>query len=294
MTDKNAIRQDIRVRVADFHRASSAGKQPFRPGVDYVHFAGRVHDADEIQCMVDASLDFWLTAGRFAEEFEAGLAEFLGLDNVLLVNSGSSANLVAFSTLTCPKLGERRVKPGRRGHHRRRRLPDDGQPDHPEPRGAGVRRRRAWAPTCPTIDAIEAAIGPRTKAVMIAHTLGIPFDLRPSCASSCDRHGLWLIEDSCDALGTHVRRAARSAPSATWPRFSFYPAHHITMGEGGAVVTANDELARIARSLPRLGPRLLLRRRREQHLRQALRRSSSARCPSATTTSTSTPTSATT
>jgi CDP-4-dehydro-6-deoxyglucose reductase, E1 len=245
MIDKNAIRDDIRGRVADFHRASTAGKPPFRPGVDYVHFAGRVHDADEIQCMVDASLDCWLTAGRFTEEFESGLAEYLGAETVLSVNSGSSANLVALSTLTSPKLKDRRIKPGDEVITVAAGFPTTVNPII-QNRAVPVFVDVELGTYTPTIAAIEAAISPRTKAVMMAHTMGVPFDLS-DLRQLCDRHGLWLVEDNCDALGSRYD-GQYTGTFGDLATLSFYPAHHITMGEGGAVITSDGQLARIARS----------------------------------------------
>ena len=229
MTSKTAIRQDIRARVGDFYRASLNEKKPFRPGVDYVHFAGRVHDADEIECMVEASLDCWLTAGRFTQEFESGLAEFLGANNVLTVNSGSSANLVALSTLTSPKLGDRRIKPGDEVITVAAGFPTTVNPII-QCRAVPVFIDVQLGTYTPTLEAIEAAIGPRTKAVMMAHTMGVALEL-DELRDICARRGLWLVEDNCDALGSRYgdRYTGTFGDLAT---LSFYPAHHITMGEG--------------------------------------------------------------
>ena len=245
MNDKNAIRQEIRGRVAEFHQAALAEKQPFRPGVDYVHFAGRVHDADEIQTMVEASLDCWLTAGRFTEEFESGLAEFLGAETVLTVNSGSSANLVALSALTSPTLKDRRIKPGDEVITVAAGFPTTVNPII-QNRAVPVFVDVELGTYTPTLASIEAAIGPQTKAVMMAHTMGVPFELR-ELRELCDRHGLWLIEDNCDALGSRYD-GQNTGTFGDFGTLSFYPAHHITMGEGGAVITSDDQLARIARS----------------------------------------------
>jgi CDP-4-dehydro-6-deoxyglucose reductase, E1 len=245
MSDKTALRREILDRVRGFHEASRAAEQPFRPGQDRVHYAGRVHNADELLTLVDASLDFWLTAGRFTEEFESGLAEFLGVENVLTVNSGSSANLVAFSTLTSPKLGYRRIRPGDEVITVAAGFPTTVNPiiqNGAVPVFVDVE----LGTYTPTLDAIEAAIGPRTKAVMMAHTMGVPFDLS-ELRALCDRHGLWLVEDNCDALGSRYADQY-TGTFGDLASISFYPAHHITMGEGGAVLTNDDELARIARS----------------------------------------------
>jgi CDP-6-deoxy-D-xylo-4-hexulose-3-dehydrase len=204
-----------------------------------------VFDEAELVHLVDSSLDFWLTAGRYAEAFEAGLGDYLGLDNVLLVNSGSSANLVAFSTLTSPKLKERRVNPGDEVITVAAGFPTTVNPviqNGAVPVFVDVE----LGTYVPVMEKIEAALSPRTKAVMMAHTMGVPFPVH-AVRDWCDRHGLWLIEDNCDALGSRVggRLTATFGDLAT---FSFYPAHHITLGEGGAVVTGNEDLARIARS----------------------------------------------
>ncbi len=243
--NKDALRQQIRDLVEAFNAASQAEKSAFRPGLDQVHYAGRVHDADELTTLVDSSLDFWLTAGRFTEEFESGLAEFLGTENVLTVNSGSSANLVAFSTLTSPKLGDRRIKPGDEVITVAAGFPTTVNPaiqNGAVPVFVDVQ----LGTYVPTLEAIEAAIGPKTKAVMMAHTMGVPFELT-ELRDLCDRHRLWLVEDNCDALGSRYD-GQYTGTFGHLGTLSFYPAHHITMGEGGAVITADDELARIARS----------------------------------------------
>ena len=227
-------------------RCSATGAaKPFRPGEDPVRYAGRYFDEKELVNLVDSSLDFWLTAGRYADEFEAGLAEFLGLQNVLLVNSGSSANLVAFSTLTSPKLKDRCVKPGDEVITVAAGFPTTVAPiiqNHAVPVFVDVE----LGTYVPTIDKIEAALSPKTKAVMIAHTMGVPYAVR-EVREFCDRHGLWLVEDNCDALGSRYEGQI-TATFGDLATFSFYPAHHITMGEGGAVALANEDLARIARS----------------------------------------------
>ncbi|MBK8637465.1 MAG: lipopolysaccharide biosynthesis protein RfbH [Chromatiaceae bacterium] len=245
MTTKSALRQDVLAKVRAFHAAGQAERTAFRPGQDPVHYAGRVHDADELMTLVDSSLDFWLTAGRFTEEFETGLADFLGIETLLTVNSGSSANLVAFSTLTSPKLGERRIRPGDEVITVAAGFPTTVNPiiqNGAVPVFVDVQ----LGTYTPTLDAIQAAIGPKTKAVMMAHTMGVPFELR-ELRDLCDRHHLWLIEDNCDALGSRYD-GQYTGTFGHLATLSFYPAHHITMGEGGAVLTNFDELARIARS----------------------------------------------
>ena len=244
-TDKEALRHEILDKVRAYHQASKVGQTSFRPGQNPVHYAGRVHDADELITLVDSSLDFWLTAGRFTEEFEAGLAEFLGIENILTVNSGSSANLVAFSTLTSPKLGDRRICPGDEIITVAAGFPTTVNPAIQH--GAiPVFVDVQLGTYTPTLEAIEAAIGPKTKAVMMAHTMGVPFELT-ELRELCDHHNLWLVEDNCDALGSRYDDQYTGS-FGHLGTVSFYPAHHITMGEGGAVITDDNELARIARS----------------------------------------------
>jgi CDP-6-deoxy-D-xylo-4-hexulose-3-dehydrase len=243
MKDRNTLRQQILDLVREYQAAEA--KKPFRPGEDPVRYAGRYFDEKELVNLVDSSLDFWLTAGRYADEFEAGLAEFLGVENVLLVNSGSSANLVAFSALTSPKLRDRRVEPGDEVITVAAGFPTTVAPII-QNRAVPVFVDVELGTYVPALEKIEAALSHKTKAVMIAHTMGVPYAVR-ELREFCDRHGLWLVEDNCDALGTRYegRLTATFGDLAT---FSFYPAHHITMGEGGAVAAANEDLARIARS----------------------------------------------
>ncbi|MEX0383161.1 lipopolysaccharide biosynthesis protein RfbH [Spiribacter sp. 1M153] len=245
MSDQTTLRQEILEKVREFHAAGQKGKAAFEPGQTPVHYAGRVHDADDIVSLVDSSLDFWLTAGRFTEDFESGLAEFLDIENVLTVNSGSSANLVAFSTLTSPKLGERRIRPGDEVITVAAGFPTTLNPAV-QFGAVPVFIDVELGTYTPTIEAIEAAIGPKTKAVMMAHTMGVPFELS-ELRALCDRHGLWLVEDNCDALGSRYD-GQYTGTFGDLATISFYPAHHITMGEGGAVITNDDNLARIARS----------------------------------------------
>ncbi len=243
MSDRTLIRQQILELVRQFHAAAPV--KPFRPSEDTVRYAGRHFDAEELVHLVDSSLDFWLTAGRFSEQFEAELAAYLGTENVLLVNSGSSANLVAFATLTSPKLKERRVRPGDEVITVAAGFPTTVNPiiQH----GAvPVFVDVELGTYVPSLAQIEAALSPRTKAVMIAHTMGVPYAIQ-EVRDFCTRHKLWLIEDNCDALGTQYN-GQFTATFGDLATCSFYPAHHITMGEGGAVITANEELARIARS----------------------------------------------
>ena len=245
MKDKNTLRKEILEKVQEFHEASQREKHAFSPGKDVVHYAGRVHDADELITLVDSSLDFWLTSGRFTEEFETGLADFLGIENVLTVNSGSSANLVAFSTLTSPRLLDRRILPGDEVITVAAGFPTTVNPII-QNRAVPVFVDVELGTYTPTLERIEAAIGPRTKAIMMAHTMGVPFELR-ELKDLCDRNNLWLVEDNCDALGSRYD-GQYTGTFGDLSTFSFYPAHHITMGEGGAVATNDDNLARIARS----------------------------------------------
>lgn len=243
MEDRKSLRGEILERVRRYHAAQATPR--FRPGEDPVRYAGRYFDAEEMVNLVDAALDFWLTAGRYADAFEAGLAEYLGRENCLLVNSGSSANLVAFATLTSPRLRDRQVRPGDEVITVAAGFPTTVNPiiQH---RAVPVFVDVELGSYVPRIEAIEAALSPKTKAVMIAHTLGVPFAVR-EVREFCDHHGLWLIEDNCDALGSRYE-GRLTATFGDLASFSFYPAHHITMGEGGAVVTASEDLARIARS----------------------------------------------
>ena len=218
---------------------------PFIPGKTPVRYAGRVFNEKEMINLVDASLDFWLTAGRYAEEFESGFAEFLGVSDAILVNSGSSANLVAMSTLTSPKLGGRQLVPGDEVITAAAGFPTTVAPIVQNgliPVFVDVAIGTYNAPA----DRIESAIGPRTRAIFLAHTMGNPFELT-TVMEIAKKHNLWLIEDNCDALGSKYagRLTGTFGDVATC---SFYPAHHITMGEGGCVVTDSEDLARIGRS----------------------------------------------
>jgi len=239
---------ELRARIAglvrEYYEAQFAGRG-FDPGRDRVHYAGRVFDADELCTLVDASLDFFLTANRYADAFESGFAEYLGLSDALLVNSGSSANLVAMTTLTSPKLGDRRLRPGDEVLTVAAGFPTTVAPIVqnglvPVFVDVGLGDYTAIP------DQMREAIGPRTRAIAMAHTLGVPFDLDVA-AELAERHGLWLIEDNCDALGSRYR-GRLTGTFGHLATFSFYPAHHITMGEGGCVATGDERLARIAKS----------------------------------------------
>lgn len=238
-------RREILDLVAAYYHTYQENRAPFRPG-DRISYAGRVFDEKEMCALVDSSLDFWLTAGRFAERFERDFQAYLNVRFASLVNSGSSANLIAFSVLTAPELGERQIR-----------------------RGDEVITVAAGFPTTVTpiiqygavpvfvdmtipqynidVSKLEMALTGRTKAVMLAHTLGNPFDLS-AVKSFCDRHGLWLVEDNCDALGSTYTMDGETRLTGTIGDIgtsSFYPPHHITMGEGGCVYTNNPLLHRL-------------------------------------------------
>ena len=219
--------------------------KPFDPNSDRVSVTGKVIGADEIVNMVSASLDGWLTAGRFNSEFEDKLSNWLGVKHLLTVNSGSSANLVAFSALTSPQLGNRSIHKGDEVISVAGGFPTTINPivqfgAVPVFVDLDLNTHNINA------DQVEAAITEKTRAIMLAHALGNPFDVE-RIADICKRHNLWLIEDCCDALGATVngKKVGTFGDIAT---LSFYPAHHITMGEGGAVFTNNSEIKAIAES----------------------------------------------
>ena len=240
----DALRTQISDLVRQYAELALAPK-PFVPGESPVPVSGKVIGAKELQLMVEASLDGWLTTGRFNAAFEERLAGFLGVKYLITVNSGSSANLVAFSTLTSSRLGDRAIKPGDEVIGVAAGFPTTVNPIlqfGAVPVFVDVDLRTH------NIDAslIEAAITPKTKAIMLAHSLGNPFNLDVVTAL-CRKHGLWLVEDCCDALGATYdgKLVGTFGDIGT---LSFYPAHHITMGEGGAVFTNNAELKLIAES----------------------------------------------
>jgi CDP-6-deoxy-D-xylo-4-hexulose-3-dehydrase len=244
MMTPETIRQHILQFVHEYH-AAKFGDKAFDPARDTVHYAGRVFDSDEMVCLVDASLDFFLTAGRYADRFEEDFAKYLGLNHAMLVNSGSSANLVALSALTSPKLKDQRLCPGDEVLTVACGFPTTLNPilqNQLVPVFVDVNLGDYTA----IPDRLAEAIGPKTKAIMMAHTLGVPFNL-DVVVDLAKKHDLWLIEDNCDALGSryHDQLTGTFGHLST---FSFYPAHHMTMGEGGCVATDHDELARIVRS----------------------------------------------
>ena len=245
---QNAKTQALRAQIAQLveeYAAIALAPDLFLPGGSVVPPSGKLLDATELKYMVDASLDGWLTTGRFNAEFEKKLAAFIGVKHLITVNSGSSANLVAFSTLTSPKLGERAIKQGDEVIGVAAGFPTTVNPIiqfGAIPVFVDVDRLTH------NIDAdkIEAAIGPKTKAIMLAHSLGNPFNLDVVTAL-CKKYKLWLVEDCCDALGS-TYRGQMVGTFGDIATLSFYPAHHITMGEGGAVFTNHDELKTIAES----------------------------------------------
>ncbi len=240
----HAIRAQI-AGLVDQYAAAAFVAQPFLPGLTAIPPSGKVMGAQELKNMVDASLDGWLTTGRFNAEFEKNLAAFIGVKHLITVNSGSSANLVAFNTLTSPKLGARAIKKGDEVIGVAAGFPTTVNPII----------QFGAVPVFVDVDAlthnidaskIEAAIGPKTKAIMLAHSLGNPFNL-DVVSALCRKYQLWLVEDCCDALGS-TYRGQMVGTFGDIASLSFYPAHHITMGEGGAVFTNSDELKTIAES----------------------------------------------
>lgn len=244
-TNEEEARIMIKDLVADYYNDFKKPTKPFTPG-DRISYASRVYDEKEMQILTDAMLDFWLTTGRFADQFEAEFASWIGVKWAHLVNSGSSANLVAFSVLTAPELGDRQIKRG-----------DEvitvacGFPTTVTPilqYGAVPVFLDVTVPQYNiNVDELEMALSEKTKAVMIAHTLGNPFDIK-TVKEFCDKHNLWLVEDNCDALGTKYTINGETKYTGTWGDIgtsSFYPPHHMTMGEGGCVYTDNPLLHRL-------------------------------------------------
>ncbi len=242
MSKKEELKAQILELTREYYKEVHAHKKEFEPGKSFVHYGGRYFNDEEMVNLVDSSLDFWLTQGPWTHKFERRLADWLGVKYCAVTNSGSSANLLAFYTLTSPKLGDRRIK-----------------------KGDEVITVAAGFPTTVTpiiqygaipvfvdvalpgfdidVNQLEAAYSPKTKAVMMAHSLGNPFNLKAVLAF-CEKHNLWLIEDNCDALGSEYTIDGVTKKTGTWGHIgtsSFYPPHHMTMGEGGAVYT-NDPL----------------------------------------------------
>lgn len=243
--NEQEAREQIKALVADYYHDFKEKKAEFKPG-DRISYASRVFDEKEMCSLTDAMLDFWLTTGRFSDEFEKNFAKWIGVKYAHLVNSGSSANLIAFMALTAPELGERQIKRG-----------DEvitvacGFPTTVSPviqYGAVPVFVDVTVPQYNIdITQLEGALSDKTKAVMIAHTLGNPFDLK-AVREFCDKHNLWLVEDNCDALGSQYTIDGETRFTGTWGDIgtsSFYPPHHMTMGEGGCVYTNNALLHRM-------------------------------------------------
>ena len=239
--NESEAREEIKTLISEYYRDFKINDKPFKKG-DRINYSSRVFDEKEMCALADAALDFWLTTGRFASQFEEGFAKWIGVKFAHLVNSGSSANLLAFSVLTAPELGDRQIKRG-----------DEiitvacGFPTTVTPAMQYGAVPVFLDMTVPQynidVSQLEDALSDKTKAVMIAHTLGNPFDLS-AVRSFCDKHKLWLVEDNCDALGTKYTINGETRFTGTWGDIgtsSFYPPHHMTMGEGGCVYT-NDPL----------------------------------------------------
>ena len=249
MARKEELKAQILELTREYYKEVHAQKKEFEPGKSFVHYGGRFFNDEEMVNLVDSSLDFWLTQGPWTHKFERRLADWLGVKFCAVTNSGSSANLLAFYTLTSHKLGDRRIK-----------------------KGDEVITVAAGFPTTVTpiiqygaipvfvdvalpgfdidVNQLEAAYSPKTKAVMMAHSLGNPFNLKAVLAF-CEKHNLWLIEDNCDALGSEYTIDGVTKKTGTWGHIgtsSFYPPHHMTMGEGGAVYTNDPELNKITLS----------------------------------------------
>ena len=249
MAKKDELKAQILELTREYYKEVHAQKKEFEPGKSFVHYGGRFFNDEEMVNLVDSSLDFWLTQGPWTHKFERRLADWLGVKYCAVTNSGSSANLLAFYTLTSHKLGDRRIK-----------------------KSDEVITVAAGFPTTVTpiiqygaipvfvdvalpgfdidVNQLEAAYSPKTKAVMMAHSLGNPFNLKAVLAF-CEKHNLWLIEDNCDALGSEYTIDGVTKKTGTWGHIgtsSFYPPHHMTMGEGGAVYTNDPELNKITLS----------------------------------------------
>jgi CDP-6-deoxy-D-xylo-4-hexulose-3-dehydrase len=243
--DQSGLRKKIGALVKDYYRTKFSGK-PFVPGKTPVRYAGRVFDEKELMSCVDSALDFWLTGGRFTNEFESSLGSFVGTKFTTLVNSGSSANLLALTALTSPMLGKRRLLPGDEVITVAAGFPTTVNPiiqNNLKPVFVDVDPGTYNA----NVKQIQKAIGPRTRAIFLAHTLGNPFDVEEILAL-VKKNNLFLIEDCCDALGSLYKKK-KVGTFGHIATFSFYPAHHITLGEGGACATSDPVLARILMSL---------------------------------------------
>ncbi len=243
--NETEARAQIKAMVADYYHDFKEKQDTFKPG-DRISYASRVFDEKEMCSLTDAVLDFWLTTGRFADTFEKEFAKWIGTRWAHLVNSGSSANLIAFMALTAQELDDRQIRPGDEVITVACSFPTTVAPILQY--GAVPVFVDVTVPQY-NIDVtqLEAALSPKTKAVMIAHTLGNPFDLA-SVKAFCEKYNLWLIEDNCDALGTKYKIDGKAKYTGTWGDIgtsSFYPPHHMTMGEGGCVYTDNPLLHKL-------------------------------------------------
>jgi len=245
---EKVLREQVLIAAAKHYAIKHRKKSAFTAG-DRIPYACRVFDEQEIINLVDASLDFWLTTGRYAERFEREFAAFLGVKHCSLVNSGSSANLLAFMALTSPKLGDRRIRQGDEVITVAAAFPTTVAPIIQY--GAVPVLVDVSLPTYNMdVTQLAAALSGKTKAVMVAHTLGNPFDVQ-AVKKFCDQHTLWLIEDNCDALGSKYKLNGKWKYTGTFGHIgtsSFYPPHHMTMGEGGAVYTNDTALKRLVES----------------------------------------------
>jgi CDP-6-deoxy-D-xylo-4-hexulose-3-dehydrase len=244
MKDLKSLRKEITDKTIEYYHARY-GNNEFIPGKTKVNYAGRVFDEKEMVNAVDASLDFWLTEGRFSEEFADKIADYLNVEHVVLTNSGSSANLLAFSALTSKKLGDKRLKPGDEVISVAAGFPVTVTPII----------QYGMVPVFVDVDIptyninikqLETAISPKTKCIFIAHTLGNPFDI-DAVMNIARKYDLWVIEDNCDAFGSKYKNQ-HTGTFGHISTLSFYPAHHITTGEGGAVITNDPKLDKIIKS----------------------------------------------
>jgi CDP-4-dehydro-6-deoxyglucose reductase, E1 len=244
MTDFKQLRKEIIKKTIQYHQARFTQNE-FVPGKSRVNYAGRVFDENELCNAVEASLDFWLTEGRFSEDFSDKIADFLDVEHVLLTNSGSSANLLAFSALTSEKLGNKRLKPGDEVISVAAGFPATVTPIIQY--GLIPIFVDVDIPTYNIdIEMMRKAITPKTRCIFIAHTLGNPFNIE-AVMQLADEHNLWVIEDNCDAFGSEYK-GKKTGSFAHLSTISFYPAHHITTGEGGAICTNDPQLALLVRA----------------------------------------------
>lgn len=242
--DHKELRKQIIELTKEFYSARF-GTKDFNPGTSRVNYAGRVFDENELVNLVDSSLDFWLTEGRYSEEFSEKIADFLGVKYALLTNSGSSANLLAFSALTSDKLGERRLKPGDEVISVSAGFPATVTPIIQY--GLIPVFVDLHIPTYNIdVEMMERAITEKTRCIFLAHTLGNPFNL-DAVMELANKHNLWVIEDNCDSFGSKYK-GKYTGTFGHLSTISFYPAHHITTGEGGAIITNDDQLAKLVRA----------------------------------------------